>query len=127
MIADIEELEEMDASEIHARRLIANELLTPIHLNQGSSSTEERKKKFCRRESDGLYSPTPFQDDSTRDDVEDKNDFWSITGDFILSPSRGTQSQTVHAERRIISHCTEVYRRNQNNTYVKRCIVGKTY
>ena len=30
MIADIEELEEMDASEIHARRLIAKEVLTPM-------------------------------------------------------------------------------------------------
>ena len=29
MIADIEELEEMDASEIHARRLNAKEVLTP--------------------------------------------------------------------------------------------------
>ena len=30
MIADIEELEEMDASEIHARRLDAKEVLTPM-------------------------------------------------------------------------------------------------
>ena len=29
MVADIEELEEMDASEIHARRLNAKEVLTP--------------------------------------------------------------------------------------------------
>ena len=31
MIADIEELEEMDASEIHARRLNAKEVLTPMN------------------------------------------------------------------------------------------------
>ena len=30
MIADIEELEEMDASELHARRLIVKEVLTPV-------------------------------------------------------------------------------------------------
>ena len=30
MIADIEELEDTDASEIHARRLNAKEVLTPI-------------------------------------------------------------------------------------------------
>ena len=30
MVADIEELEEMDASEIHARRLNAKEVLTPM-------------------------------------------------------------------------------------------------
>ena len=29
MIADIEELEEMDASELHVRRLNAKEVLTP--------------------------------------------------------------------------------------------------
>ena len=29
MVADIEELEEMDASEFHARRLNAKEVLTP--------------------------------------------------------------------------------------------------
>ena len=34
-------------------------------------------------ESDALSSPTPHQDDSTPDDVEAKNDFWSIAGDFI--------------------------------------------
>ena len=30
MVADIEELEEMDASELHARRLNAKEVLTPM-------------------------------------------------------------------------------------------------
>ena len=29
MVADVEELEEMDASELHARRLNAKEVLTP--------------------------------------------------------------------------------------------------
>ena len=30
MVADIEELEEMDASELHARRVNAKEVLTPM-------------------------------------------------------------------------------------------------
>ena len=30
MVADTEELEEMDASEIHARRINAKEVLTPM-------------------------------------------------------------------------------------------------
>ena len=30
MVADIEDLEEMDASELHARRLNAKEVLTPM-------------------------------------------------------------------------------------------------
>ena len=29
MVADLKELEEMDASDVHARRLNANEVLTP--------------------------------------------------------------------------------------------------
>ena len=37
---------------------------------------------------------------------------------FHLPSSRGTQSQTVHAERRIISHSIEVHLRCHNNTYV---------
>ena len=41
------------------------------------------EQEVFQRESDGLYSPNPLQDDSTRDDAEAKNDFWSITGDFI--------------------------------------------
>ena len=103
MVADLEELEEMDASELHARRLNAKEIFTPrksdnfifpitdgtvktpwrrstsetIHLNPGASGT--RNMKFSKGESDGLYSPNFLQDDSTRDDAEVGNDFWSIT------------------------------------------------
>ena len=41
------------------------------------------EQEVLRGESDGLSSPNPLQDDSTRDDAEAKHDFWSITGDFI--------------------------------------------
>ena len=34
MIADIEELEEMDASELHARRLNAKKVLTPVKMKK---------------------------------------------------------------------------------------------
>ena len=108
MIADIEELEEMDASELHVRRLNEKEVLTPMNgdslnfqsqmeqskpLSEGdqrlrtSTLLRDRPERgeeheVLRGESDGLSSPTPLQDDSTRDDAEAKNDFWSITGDF---------------------------------------------
>ena len=75
MVADIEELEEMDASELQARRLNAKEVLTPqrsvnfmfpvsdgtiknlwertasekIHLNPGVHGTRRRTKKFSRK------------------------------------------------------------------------------
>ena len=44
MIADIEELEEMDASELHARRLNAKEVSTPIKGDNFSQSRMEQSK-----------------------------------------------------------------------------------
>ena len=109
VVADIEVLEQMDASELHARRLNPKEVLTPMKgehffifpVADGTVKTlrENRRLKpstsirdrpergeeqeVFRGESDELSSPNPLQDDSTRDDAEAKNDFWSITGDFI--------------------------------------------
>ena len=102
----------MDASEIHARRLNAKEVLTPmkneiivfsvadgtVKISGGdrrlrpSTLIRDRlergeEQEILRGETGGLSYPSPQQADSTRDDAEAKNDFWSITGDFILSPS----------------------------------------
>ena len=99
MVADIVELEEMDVSELHARRLHAKEVLTPQRSGncmfpvangtvkifgreqrlRTSTLTRERQERgeeqeVLRGESDGLSSLTPFQDDSTRDDEEAKSD-----------------------------------------------------
>ena len=140
----------MDASELHARRLnekgrvnahqkcknvfpVANGTVKTLGGDRRlrtSTLIRERPKQgeeqdSLRGESGGLSSPTPHQDDSTRDDAEAENDFWSITGDFKKSPSLGTPSQTVHAERRIISYSTEVHRRYQKNTYVTGCFAGE--
>ena len=41
------------------------------------------EQEVLRGESDGFSSPNPLQDDSTLDDAEAQNDFWSVTGDFI--------------------------------------------
>ena len=41
------------------------------------------EQEVFRGESDELSSPHPLQDDSTRDDAEAKNDFWSISGNYI--------------------------------------------
>ena len=97
MVADIEELEEMDASELHARRLNAKEVLTPqrsgnfifpvadgtVKIPGGDRrlkpSTFVRDRPERREEqevllgeSDELSSPNPLQDDSTLDDAEAK-------------------------------------------------------
>ena len=75
MVADIEEMEEMDASDLHARRLNAKEVLTPqrsgnfifpvadgqskslgertasenIHLNPEASGTRRRTRNSSRK------------------------------------------------------------------------------
>ena len=106
MIADIEEMEEMDASELHARRLNAKEVLTlqrsgnfivPVadgtvklsgrdHALRTSTFIQDRpdggeEQGNFQGESDGSSS-TPRQDSSWIDG-EAKIDFWSISGDFI--------------------------------------------
>ena len=108
MVADIEELEEMDASELHARRLNAKEVLTPqrspnfifpkanrtVKIFGGEQrlrtptlirNRPERgeEQEILRGRSDELNSPSHLEEDSTRDDEEAKNDFWTITGEFI--------------------------------------------
>ena len=142
MVADIEEVEEMDASELHARRLNAKEVLMPmrgynffpvadgtVNVSGGdqrlrtSTLIRERpergeEQRVFRGESDELSSPNFFQDDSTRDDEETKNDFWSITGDFIYR-------HHVEPERTNISYSNEVFRRHQNNIYITGRFVGE--
>ena len=96
--ADIEELEQMDASALQAIRLNAKEVLTPMKgdnfiipsrrwNSKKISGGDQRlrtstlirdrpergvEQEVLRGESDGLSSPTPLQDDSTRDDAEAK-------------------------------------------------------
>ena len=108
IVADIEELEQMDASEIHAKRLDAKKVLTPQRSGnfispvadgtvkivgrrqrlRTSTLTWDRPERGEEQEilqgnSNKWYIPSHLQDDSTRDDEEAKNDFWTITGEFI--------------------------------------------
>ena len=106
MVVDVEELEEMDASELHARRLNAKELLTPMSgekftfpIADGTvklSGREQRlrtptltrdrlergeEQEILQGESEGSSS-TPRQD-SLWYDGEAKSDFRTITREFI--------------------------------------------
>ena len=107
MVADIEELEDMDASELHARRLNAKEALTPMKgqkfifpfadgtvktsggdqdlrtftlTREGPERGEEQDN--LRRESD--RSSSTSRQDSSWYDGEAKNDFWFFFGRFHL-------------------------------------------
>ena len=99
----------LERRELHARRLNAKEVITPmkgdkfifpvadgtIKISRGdqrlrtSTLIRDRpevgeEQEVLRGDSDGLSFPTPLQEDSTLDDAgEAINDFWSITGDFI--------------------------------------------
>ena len=106
LVADIQELEQMDASEIYANRLNAKELLTPMSGEKFIFPVADGKVKISggdqdlrtstlirdspdrgeeqdnpRGESDGS-SPTPLRDSSLYDG-EAGNDFWSMSGNFI--------------------------------------------
>ena len=96
------------ASELHVRRLNAKKVLTPqrsgnfiIPVTDGtvkifgrgqrlrtSTSTRDRPERgeeqdILQGNADEWYTPSHLQEDSTRDDEEAKNDFWTITGEFI--------------------------------------------
>ena len=49
MDADIEELEEMDASVLHARRLNAKEVLTPMQGEKFISQSQTEQSKFLEK------------------------------------------------------------------------------
>ena len=114
MVADIEELEEMDASELHARRLNGKEVLTSmkggkvhiprrgrnsqslwrkstsenIHLDQGASWTRRGTRSSSRRIRRTLFSNTSSSGLNTRWCGSFK---WFLVycRRFHLSPSRG--------------------------------------
>ena len=109
MVADSEELEEMDASGLHDRRLNAKEVLTPqrsgnfifpnrrgnsqnlwvrtasenIHLDPPGTDRNEAKNKEIFKENSEWFAPSHLQEDSARDDEEVKSDLWTSTWEFI--------------------------------------------
>ena len=108
VVADIEEMEEMDASELHARRLNAKEELSPqrsgnfifpvadgtvqifwrerrLRTSTLTRDCPERgeEQEILQGNSDEWYAPSNHEEDSTRDDEEARNYFWTITGEFF--------------------------------------------
>ena len=84
------------------------------------------EQEVFRGLSDGLSSPKPSSRWLNTGRCGSQKWFLVYRRRLHLSSSRGTQSQTAHAERRKISYSVEVHRRYQNNTYVNWCIVEKT-
>ena len=105
MVADIEELEMMDGSEIYSKRLNAKEVIfhkkwkilissrswtnkscwrrsgtENIHLGTASTNSRRRSRDFL---GESELSPPPPPQDSLPDAGEAINDFWSMSGNFI--------------------------------------------
>ena len=97
-----------------------------IHLDPGSPRPRGRTRQSSRRIRQTLFS-NPI---SRR-----LNTGWCGSWKWLLddfrrihfSSSRRTQSQTVRAERRIISYATEICQRDQDSKYIVGCIVGEKY
>ena len=107
IVADTEELQQMDASELHARRINAKAVLTPMKVEKfifpiadgtvkisggdqdlrtsalirDSPDRERRTRYNLRGESEASSSTS--RRDSSWFDGETKGDFWSISGGFI--------------------------------------------
>ena len=126
LVADLEELETMDASEIYSKRLNAKEVIFhkqgefifPIadgRIKPPGGDQELRTSTLIREhpirgESQREFlgeseASLPPLHDSFPDAGEAINDFWSMSGNFI----RWTQSQALLAEIRIIPYSTEVH------------------
>ena len=114
IVADMEELEEMDTSEIHARSLNAKEVSTPM-----------KGDNFIFPVADGTVKVSGGdQRLRTSTFIRDRPDRgWR----FYVPSSHRIESQTFHAERRFISDPTEIYRRYQKYLYITGCDVGEKY
>ena len=119
LVAGIEELEILDASKIHARRLNAKEVITskscehlifPIAdgtVKNSGRDHEIRKSTLTRDQSvrseelsGDLQGSSDMsqQIDETKDDAEAGKDFWSIQGDFIYRHHTEPRVQHVSKE-----------------------------
>ena len=130
LIADLEELETMDASEIYSKRLNAKEVIFPKEGEFVFPIADGRIKPpggDQELRTSTLIRPRPIQGeghvdflgesegsllqphDSFPDAGEAIKLFLVHVGKLHIPPSRRTQSHTLLAERRIIPYSTEIH------------------
>ena len=150
MVADIEDLETMDASEIYSKRLNAKEVIFPkekgefiFPIADGRIKTpggdQELKTPTLMREhpirggshvdflGESEGSPPSPPQDSYPDAGEAINDLLVHVRKLHIPQSRWTLSQTLLADRRIIPYSTEIHWRIQNYSYEFGCQAGETH
>ena len=144
MVADIEELETMDASEIYSKktqckgsnisqkkwkihfssRRWTNKIYwrrsgtENIHLDTGPPNSRRRSKKISWR----IRRVFTFTTSRLISGCQWSDEWFLVhVRKLHFPPSRWTQSQTLLAERRIIPYSTEVHWRLQNYSYEFGC------
>ena len=143
--ADIEELEKLDASEIYPRTLNAKEVMISQKNGEFIFPVADGSAKLSGRDYE-FQEPTMRQESTVRrenlsgESQSDREEFrpeeikrWRRNSQgllvhsrwFHLSSSCWTESSFVCAERRIIPNSTEVYWRQQVNSYRSGCCTRK--
>ena len=145
LVADADELKNLDASEIYARRLNAKEVLTPKRRDYlifpCAGKREEVRTSIRTRyvpdsgeahldDSQGegnALDPARHQPDLTDDDdLEARDDFWSISENYIRRHHVQEGVKLCVPEERVISHTTQVQWCRQADKYDIGCIAGRS-
>ena len=128
LVADIEELETMDASEIYSKRLNAKEVIFPKENGKFVFPVADTNKIYWKSQElrtstlirdhpirgesqrdflgESERSPPPPPQDSLPDAGEKMNDFWSMSGSFMYR-RHVEPGVKPYSPRRIIPHSTE--------------------
>ena len=142
LIADLEELETMDASKIYSKRLNAKEVIFPqkgefiFPIADGRIKTSREDQEL---RTSTLIRPRPSRGEGHIDFLGESEGSFSTTSwltsgcrwsyerllvhvrKLHIPPSRWTTSRTLLAERRIIPYSTKVHWRYQNYSYEFGC------
>ena len=149
LVADLEELETMDASEIYSKRLNAKEVIFPKEKGEFIFPIADGRIKPLGGDQDLRTSTSirhrPIQGESHIDFLGEIRRISSTNSRLVsgcrwsdkwllfhvrklhLPPSRWTQGQTLLAERRIIPYSTGVHWRIQIYSYEFGCQARETH
>ena len=145
LVADFEELETMDASEIYSKRLNAKQVIFPkkkenlfFQSQMDESNALEEIKSWKHPP---WYGSNQFEEKVTLENQKGLfstsrlvsgcqwSDKWFLVHvkKLHIPPSRWTQNQTQVAERRVIPYSTKIHWRVQNYTCGFECSAGEAH
>ena len=149
LVANLEELESMDASKIYSKRLYAKEVIFPKEKGEFIFAIADGRTKTHGGDQDLRTSTLildrpirgdshidflgesegslPQPHDSLPDAGEAINDFWSMSGNFVFRRRVEPRVKLPLAERRVIPYSTEAHWRIQNYLYKFGCHARETH